>query len=94
MACGMLPVSTLISAAKLCWKVRLSNMSAERFPVAVDSSTIPGRIDAARKEGEDFNVHMNDICNDIYEFYVKKIVTHAPCRPVLPGRPVPTDGLA
>ena len=32
--CGLLPVSALISAAKLCWKVRLSNMSAERFPVA------------------------------------------------------------
>ena len=45
--CGLLPVSALISAAKLCWKVRLSNMSAERFPVAVDSITIPGQTDAA-----------------------------------------------
>ena len=34
--CALLPVSTLISAAKLCWKVRLSNMSAASFPVAVD----------------------------------------------------------
>ena len=43
--CGLLPVSALISAAKLCWKARLSNMSAERFPVAVDSITNPGQID-------------------------------------------------
>ena len=62
---GLLPVSALISAAKLCWKVRLSNMAAERFPVAVDSITIPGQIDAACKKCEDFNAHINTICNDI-----------------------------
>ena len=40
-------------------------MSAKRFPVAVDSITIPGRIDAACKKREDFNAHVNIICNDI-----------------------------
>ena len=52
--CGLLPVTALISAAKLCWKVRLSNMSAERFSVAVDSIKIPGQTDTACKKGEDF----------------------------------------
>ena len=50
---GLLPVRALIFAAKLCGKVRLSNMSAEPFPVAVDCITIPGRIDAACKKAED-----------------------------------------
>ena len=66
--CGLLPVSALICAAKRCWKVRLSHMSAERFPVAVDSITIPGRIDTACKKGEDFNACINAICNDIHKF--------------------------
>ena len=73
-------VSALISATKLCWKVRLSNMSAERFLVAVDSITIPGQTDAACKKGEDFNAHMNTICNDLHKFDGMKIVTHAPAQ--------------
>ena len=77
---GLLPVSALISAAKLCWKVRLFNMSAERFPVAVDSITIPGQTDAACKKGEDFNAHINTICNDVHTFYGMKIVTHTPAQ--------------
>ena len=75
---GPLPVSALISAAKLCWKEKLWNMSAERFPVAVDSITIPGQIDAACRKGEDFNAHINTICNNIHKSYGMKIVTHAP----------------
>ena len=55
-------------------------MSAERFPVAVDSITIPGRIDAACKKSENFNVHINVICNNIYKFYGMEIVTHAPAQ--------------
>ena len=55
-------------------------MSAERFPVAVDSITIPGQTDAACKKGEDFNAHINTICNDIHKFYGMKIVTHAPAQ--------------
>ena len=52
--CGVLPVSAQISqaAAKLSCKVRLSNMSAERFPVAVDSITVPGQIDSVCKKGD------------------------------------------
>ena len=46
-----------------------------RFPVAVDSITIPGQIDAACKKGEDFNAHINTICNDIHQFYGMRIVT-------------------
>ena len=58
-------------------------MSAERFPVAVDSITISGQTDAACKKGEDFNAHINTICNDIHKFHGMKIVTHAPAqRPI------------
>ena len=76
--CGLLPVSALISAAKQCWKVRLPDMSAKRFPVAVDFVTIPGQIGAACKKDEDFNARINTICNDIHKFYGMKIVTRAP----------------
>ena len=53
-------------------------MSAERFPVAVDAITIPGRIEAVCKKGEDFNAHIKTICDDIYEFYGMKTLTPAP----------------
>ena len=77
---GLLSVSALLAAAKLCWKVRLSNMSAERFPVSVDSITIPGQVGAACKKGEDFNDHLNTICNDIHKFNGMKVATHAPAQ--------------
>ena len=48
--------------------------------LAVDSITIPGRINAACKKGEDFDAHINTICNDTSKFYGMKIVTHAPAQ--------------
>ena len=78
--CCLLQVSALISAANLCWKVRLSNMSAERFPVSINFITIPGQIDAACKKDEDSNAHINTICNDIHKFNGMKVVTHAPAK--------------
>ena len=67
--CGLLPVSVLISAAKLCWKSRMSTMSADRFPVAVESISVPGGETVGCTKGGDFDACINAICQDIHKFY-------------------------
>lgn len=65
---GLLPISSLVCAAMLCWKSKLSRMSVDRFPCAVDSILLPGPATLGRPPGGDFHACLKKISKDIQQY--------------------------
>ena len=88
--CCLLPLSELISAAKQCWKVTLSKMSAARFLVAVGSITIPTRRQTVSALWQVFlqkQIEVREGKDKVLVTWIREVITHdlGRCAPFIDG---------
>ena len=75
---GIPPISLLMKASKLCWRHKMTNMTTDRFPIAVQGFKPGGEPRLGRPSGIGFREAVLHICRDINTHARINIKEHAP----------------